>query len=80
MASPARFHLHILPLFRDLDIQHMQPYMDLSDYSDVKANANEILRRLKSNTRPMPPVADDGPWPEEWIALFERWMHEGMLE
>ena len=47
------------------------------DYIDVKANAAEILKRLKSEDRTMPPVADDGPWPEEWITLFERWINEG---
>lgn len=80
MGRPASFRLHILPLFRDLDVQHMRPYLDLTDYEDVKVNADEILKRLKSKTRPMPPVADDGPWPEEWIALFERWIEEGKPE
>ena len=56
----------------------MQPFVDLTDYENVKVYAKEILRRLKSADRPMPPVADDGPWPAEWIALFERWMDEGM--
>ena len=58
----------------------MQPYVDLTDHTEVKVYAKEILKRLKSKNRLMPPVADDGPWPEEWISLFERWMHEGMSE
>ncbi len=76
MPRPTSFRLHIRPLFRQLDVDHMRPYVDLTDYIDVKASAAEILNRLKSEDTTMPPVADDGPWPEEWIALFERWIDE----
>jgi hypothetical protein len=26
----------------------------------------------------MPPPDEGGPWPPEWLALFERWINEGM--
>jgi hypothetical protein len=76
---PVSFELHIRPLFRDdPDIDHMTGFFDLRMHADVKANAQPILTRLKHpGKRMMPPPADGGPWPEEWIALFERWIAEG---
>ncbi len=74
---PTSFALHIRPLMRDVDIENMSMWFDLSSYDDVKANSEEILGRLKGATDAvMPPIANDGPWPEEWIALFKRWIDE----
>ena len=78
MLRATSFRLHIRPLFRDLDVEHMRPYVDLTDYIDVKAQSKEILKRLKGEKTLMPPIDNDGPWPEEWIALFARWRAEGM--
>jgi hypothetical protein len=81
---PTSFKLHIRPLFRDLDVEHMAglgPFsIDLTQHAVVKAKAKKILTRLKNEQDPMPPVSDDGPWPDEWIALFERWIAEGHPE
>jgi hypothetical protein len=80
MNRPVSFRLHIYPLFRpDPDVSHMQPKgIDLSSYDDVKSNSGEILRRLKLRDKyMMPPKDHDGPWPDEWITLFERWITEG---
>jgi hypothetical protein len=66
------YALHIKPLFRPLDIEH-------GTYDGVKANADEILNRVRDNDAPMPPAVDGGPWPDEWVALFERWIAEGHL-
>jgi hypothetical protein len=66
-------------MFRpDPDIDHMndQTGIDLTDYDTVKAMSDRILKRLKGIGRLMPPAADGGPWPDEWIALFERWISE----
>jgi hypothetical protein len=68
-------------MFRDLDVQHMghvgPSSIDLTNYDAVKAKAATILTKLKDSDDPMPPTDDGGPWPEEWIALFERWIAEG---
>jgi hypothetical protein len=80
MNRPVSFKLHIRPLFRDdPDVSHMTGFgIDLSSFDDVKSNSAEILTRLKKRDRQMmPPATDDGPWPDEWIALFERWISEG---
>lgn len=65
----------IRPLFRDEpDISAMVSMgLDLSSYDDVKAQSKAIYERLADGTMPC-----DGPWPNEQIALFKRWMDEGM--
>jgi hypothetical protein len=47
--------------------------LDLSSYQDVKSRASAIYERLMDGSMPC-----DEPWPEERIALFKRWMEEGM--
>jgi hypothetical protein len=75
------FAADIRPLFTKLDIDHMTSFLDLSDYEDVKANADEILQRLKgvggAVMPPPPSKGGDGPWSAERIALFERWIADG---
>lgn len=77
--SPARtpfFELHIRPLVRVLDREHMVAAvgLDLWDYEQVCARADAILARVQAD---MPPVAYGGPWPQEWIELFQRWKDAG---
>ena len=77
MNRPSSYALHIKPLFTAVDIEHMSGFgIDLGSYDGVKTSAPDILPRLKHPTRPMPPKNDGGPWPDEWIALFETWMSE----
>jgi hypothetical protein len=76
----ASFALHIRPLFTETDVAHMQKGgLDLSSYDDVKSHANSILTRLKGGPgiSQMPPASTTGPWPDEWVALFQRWVSEG---
>ena len=78
MNRPTSYALHIKPLFRPLDIEHMDGFgVDLGTFDGVKANADAILARVKNKNAPMPPQADGGPWPDEWVALFTRWIAEG---
>jgi hypothetical protein len=69
------FTTEIRPLFRDSpDIDTMQGFgLDLSSYDDVKAQASEIYARLQDGSMPC-----DDAWPAERLALFRRWMDEGM--
>ncbi|MFG2331519.1 hypothetical protein ACGFMM_18030 [Streptomyces sp. NPDC048604] len=69
MRTPV-FELHIRPMFRATDREHMRWALDLWDYDDVVAQADDILDRLEQD---MPPVSGGGLWPEEWIAVFRRW-------
>src|SRR5262245_4312005 len=75
------FELHIRPMFRLLDRQHMLLGMDLWDYDSVKTHSAQILIKLKGPGEPqlsvMPPARTGGPWPSEWISLFDRWIQGG---
>jgi hypothetical protein len=84
-ARPAVFELHIRPMFRTLDREHMSFALNFWQYNDAPAPQpqqfyEQILTHLKSPdpTAVMPPSSEGGPWPPEWIALFERWINEGM--
>jgi hypothetical protein len=70
------FETDIRPLFRDSpDVDSMKDFgLDLSSYEEVKARAAEIYARLGDQSMPC-----DEPWPEERLALFKRWMEEGMV-
>lgn len=68
------FEIHIRPMFRATDREHMKFAFELFDYDEVAENADDILERLEGD---MPPPGASGPWPEEWIALFKRWIDSG---
>ena len=69
------FTKDIRPLFRDTpDVDSMKEYgLDLSSYAEVKTQAENIYACLSDGSMPC-----DGAWPEDRIALFKRWMDEGM--
>jgi len=69
------FAKDIRPLFRDTpDVASMKPFgIDLSSYADVKAKAEKIYANLAEGNMPC-----DEPWPAGRIALFRRWIDEGM--
>jgi hypothetical protein len=69
------FAKDIRPLFRDSpDVDSMKDYgLDLSSFTDVKAQAEEIYTRILDGSMPC-----DEPWPKDRIALFKRWIEEGM--
>jgi hypothetical protein len=72
---PLSFARDIRPLFRDTpDVESMKDYgLDLSSCDQVKAQAPNIYARLLDGTMPC-----DERWPKERLALFKRWMDEGM--
>jgi hypothetical protein len=67
----------IRPLFRDKDIDSMKDFsdFDLSQASDVRANAADIYQRLLDKDMPC-----DAPWSDANIALFKAWMDSGMAD
>lgn len=69
------FAKDIRPLFRDdPDVSSMRDYgLDLSSYSHVKTKAQSIYATLVDGSMPC-----DGAWPADRIALFKKWMDEGM--
>jgi hypothetical protein len=76
---PPIFEVHIRPMFRLLDREHMSKWVqafDLWDLDAVWAQRNEILTRVR-DVGDMPGDRYGGPWPPEWIAMFERWIATG---
>jgi hypothetical protein len=47
---------------------------ELDRYEDVRDNAELIYERLADKSMPMD---ETGPWPDEWVTLFRRWIDEG---
>lgn len=77
MRTPV-FELHIKPMFRATDREHMQHMFgedfDLWNYDTVVEFADRIVDSLEQS---MPPDDTGGPWPPEWILLFQRWRLSG---
>jgi hypothetical protein len=71
--QPISFAQDIKPLFREGDRESMKWAFDLSSYDDVAANSDAILGKLRDGTMPC-----DGAWPDEQVALFQRWVDAGM--
>ena len=66
------FGRDIRPLFRDMDVDEMKFAFDLSQYEDVRDNADAIYERLAEGSMPC-----DGAWSDEQIALFREWIDAG---
>jgi hypothetical protein len=75
MRTPV-FELHILPMIRATDREHMRFAFDLWDYDQLVQHAAEVETRL-GVSKDMPPAATGGPWPDEWVELFHRWRASG---
>ena len=69
------FAKDIRSLFRDSpDVDTMKDFgLDLSSFTDVKAHAAQIYARVLDGSMPC-----DEAWPKEQVALFKKWMDEGM--
>ena len=83
MSREPRFELHIRPMFRMIDRDHMAFAFDLHDSAtyykptgEPKIEfAKEVAKYLTGESTPqMPTLASGGPWPQEWIDLFQRWI------
>ena len=74
---PVSFKLHIRPLFTADQRSCMAGYFDLDSFDEVAQNAATIYSRLEDKSMPLD---ETGPWPNEWIGLFRRWIDEGCPE
>jgi hypothetical protein len=73
--QPVSFEQHIKPLFRSTDRDSMTFAFDLWDVTDVRANAEAILERLRDGDMPC-----DGGWSPETVELFGRWIATGAAD
>ena len=71
------FEHDILPLFRKIDIEHMEPYgvlLDQYGYMSVPENAEKVYSSVADAV--MPP---DEAWPAEKVQLLRAWIDGGRL-
>lgn len=61
-------------MIRAIDREHMLWSFDLWDYDQLVQHAELFADRVAVD---MPTVASGGPWPDEWVQLFRRWMRSG---
>ena len=69
------FTKHIKPLFRAVDRNSMRFAFDLWSHQDVEKHAEAILERVRAGTMPC-----DGPWAQEKVEIFQRWVEGGKKE
>lgn len=73
------FERDIKPLFRPIDIEHMEPMGVLLDdyaYMSDPANAQAVLDFLTGKSQPQMPIG--GPyWDQKQLDLFSQWMSGG---
>lgn len=80
MAGLTSYQSDIRPLFTERDIRAMSKAFNLASYDDVKAHAAAIYDRIRGiggAVMPPPPPRGEGPWPQDRIDLFARWMADG---
>jgi hypothetical protein len=70
--DPLSFAKNIKPLFRQRDRDAMLSHFDLWECKDVASHSQAILGAIKAGAMPC-----DGAWPQEQIALLERWVEQG---
>lgn len=71
-AGQVSFERDVKPLFRPRDQEAMSSRFDLWSYDDVRSHADAILAQLRAGTMPC-----DGAWPEQQIAVLQRWVETG---
>lgn len=69
------FTTHIKGFFRARDRSSMRFAFDLALYADVSTHAEAILERVRNGSMPC-----DGPWPQDRVEAFARWVAEGKPE
>ena len=75
------FAADIKPLFRDIDILHMEPFgveLDNYTYMSNPENANQVYETLAPHGNEPPSMPPDGPyWTPAQLALFVQWQKDG---
>jgi hypothetical protein len=67
------FELDVQDLFSQRDQEAMLLQFDLWDVEDVRDNSAAILEQVSSGRMPC-----YGAWSEDKVALFRRWVDQGM--
>jgi len=75
------FAADINPLFRAIDVSHMQRFgVKLDDYTYMSTpdKANSVLANLSPHDGEPPSMPPGGPyWTADQLALFTKWQEDG---
>ena len=71
-STPISFEQDIKPLFRERDRGSMEGAFDLWSHDDAAQHSDAIVGRLRDGSMPC-----DGAWPQEQVAVFQRWIDAG---
>jgi len=75
------FAAHIKPLFRAIDVAHMNRFgVKLDDYAYMSNpdNANSVLANVSPHDGEPPSMPPGGPyWTADQLALFAQWQTDG---
>jgi hypothetical protein len=77
--SSTSFQRDILPLFTQIDIEHMaEQGVTLNDYSYMSspANAAAVYQQVSQGLMP-PPGSGENSWSSDMVALFQAWIDGG---
>jgi hypothetical protein len=66
------FENDIKPMFREGDRSAKEYYIDLWNYDEMKAEAENVLERVEDLSMPC-----DEPWTSEQIQFFRDWVRAG---
>jgi hypothetical protein len=73
------FDTDIVPLFTNMDIEHMSAMsvlLDDYDYMSEPDNASSVYEAVSDGTMP-PSRSGEERWSEEKVGLFKQWMDDG---
>lgn len=75
------FTADIKPLFRPIDIAHMNPFgaeLDSYTYMSIPDNADRVLATLSPHDGEPPTMPPGGPyWTADQLGLFAQWQSGG---
>ncbi|MGH3772199.1 MAG: hypothetical protein ACRDRW_12515 [Pseudonocardiaceae bacterium] len=74
--STTSFQRDILPLFTQIDIEHMAELgVTLNDYSymSIPANAAGVYQQVSQGLMP-PPGSGENRWSSDMVTLFQTWI------
>lgn len=73
------FASDVLPMFTEMDIQHMSEQgvdLDQYDYMKIPDNAQSVYQQVSSGSMP-PSWSGEKPWTTEMVQTFQDWINGG---
>jgi hypothetical protein len=78
-SAAVSFNADILPMFTEMDINHMKRFgVLLDDYSSMSdpTKAHAVYETVSTGSMP-PSRSGEPPWTPSQVALFQQWIEDG---